>query len=180
VPPSAVDGPLTTIPDEFAFTTAELPPGLTSEEASGAAGAELVDGPDCAGAPPGASPAAARRWVWSTGSGAADGLSVSLTVTGWREGEAAPAFTAAIAAAGRCTRDNPHGPHALPPVSAGQSWAATSELDGRHYVRALVQFEDGVVEVQVQSQKGVEAAKLVDKLVLIQADRLRGILRVPA
>lgn len=176
VPPSKSFS--TTILDSFAFNRTELPAGLAFELEAQNAGGAIVDGQVCNDAVQGAQPVVTRRWVWSTSPGTAGDLSVSLTVTGWAEGEAAPAFAAAIEGAGNCTWEVPQTQHPLPDVSADQSWAATSKVDGRHYSRAVVRLGDGIVGVQVQDPKSAETAtELADRLAAVQAIRLRSALK---
>lgn len=174
VPPSAAESLPTAIPDAFAFATTELPPGLVLESQVSEAGETLVDGQDCVGA----RPAISRRWVWSTNPGKADNLSVSLTVTGWAEKEAAAAFTEAIEGGGACTWKDPQTERVRPVGSAAQTWVATSETEGRHYGRALVRLGGGIVGIQVQDpNSAAAAAELADDLARIQLARLRTVFK---
>ncbi|HST83295.1 MAG TPA: hypothetical protein VLL08_16280 [Kineosporiaceae bacterium] len=177
VPPSAEDGQ-SPIPDAFAFTAAELPPGLEVNSGSQQVNLPLVEGLPCAGPQNRPTPAAGRRWLWSAAPGTADELSVSLTVTGWATGKASAAFADTVKAARSCpdgdSIDLSSPAVVVPGGPEGQVWAATSEAGGRHYSRALVQIGDKIVGVQVQHPKSVAAAtELANKLVGLQIVRLR-------
>lgn len=181
--------PARPIPDGFAFHPAELPAGLVVDSGAESDAGLLVEGQPCGGAQHGLKPAVSRRWVWSADPGAAGDLSVSLTVTGWATGKAAPAFAAAVKTAKACSAGDSQTPHSLPEMSAPeisasdpsgskplgeQRWATTSDLKGQHYCRALVQIGDRIVGIQVQHPKSAAAAaELADKLVEIQISHLR-------
>ena len=183
VPPTEADTSLTysskgqaaptAIPELFAFTAAELPPGLTLQRRSAADGGLLVDGQICSG-PERPRPAVGRQWIWSTDPGQADDLSVSLTVTAWAAGQAATAFATVVEPTGNCTWKDPQTPRVLPEMAAERSWASTSDVKGEHYARAVVQVGDGIVGVQVRHPKTVAAAtEIADRLAKVQVSRLQ-------
>jgi hypothetical protein len=181
--PSGPTGGPTAIPDAFAFTAAELPTGLVLKSETPNPGPALVEGQTCTtGATARAiTPTLARRWVWSSGQSTDGDLSVSLTVTRWAKGMAPTMFQAAFKATDYCTWPAAPTPQAAPELSSGQSWAATSEVNGQHYGLAAVQLGDGIVGIQVRHPKTADAAVAIAKqLASAQAARLRnGILASP-
>ena len=166
----------TSIPDSFAFTGTQLPPGLVLTRSDRNPGQVLVGGQDCEQPSAGdfTRPTVGRQWVWSAPGGSADAPSVSLTVTGWASGQAETAFTDAIGQSGFCRWRQPQTKQSLTvDVPGGQSWAATSTDADLAYGRALIQIGGGIVGIEVADPGGVaDATRLLDELATVEAARL--------
>jgi hypothetical protein len=161
------------VPTAFAFTAAELPSGLVPEWNAPNTAGILVDGQRCDGPEKGARPLAGHQWIWAGRQGSASGLAVSLTVTRWSEGAAAVAFTAAIDETGYCKWQDPQTPRTPVGVSAKQTYASTSDLNGQHLARTMLRVGDSIVGIQVRNPKtSAAAAQLADNLAKIETARL--------
>jgi len=179
----------TAIPDSFAFTAAELPPGFVPVPAAGNAAPAMVGGQTCGSAPlknaQATRPVAARQWTWATKTAtqtptrtattAPAARTVHLTVTEWAPGAAEVALQDAIGQTGFCRWNESQKEMALTgTVSGGQHWAATSTEAGQFHGRALIQIEDEIVGIEVTDPAGLAAAgRLADELAAVETTRLR-------
>lgn len=171
--PNPVPADPTAVPDGYAFTASELPAGLVLDPSSRSVPDTLIAGLDC-GAETRIRPALGRQWAWAGSPSSADGLSISLTVTGWPKSEAAGAFTTVVDGTGSCTWDAPQQPRTAAGVDADQVWASTSESGGRLSARTLIRVGDGIVGIQVSRTKGSTAvAALADRLTRLEVTRLQ-------
>jgi hypothetical protein len=162
------------IPDWFAFSEAELPPGVVLSRAARSVDSAIVEDQNCGRTQPSPQPVAARQWIWQTKGAGSDARVVSLTVTSWAEADAATVFKVAISEFGSCgwfgrqvtTSDQGGAP-------VNERWAATSTQDGQYYGRAVIRLRNGIVGIQVRDPDGLEeAGKLADDLALAQDARL--------
>jgi hypothetical protein len=162
------------IPDWFAFTEAELPPGVVLSRAARSVDNAIVEDQNCGRTQASPHSVAGRQWIWQTKGAGSDAQVVSLTVTSWAEADAATVFKVAISEFGSCgwfgrqvTSDQGGAP-------VNERWSASSTQDGQHYGRAVIRFGNGIVGIQVRDPDGLnEAAKLADDLAVAQDARLQ-------
>jgi hypothetical protein len=165
-----------TNPDYMAFTSEELPNGLTLYWASGMSnGSATVNGQDCQHVDPtGERPIEGRQWLWTTNTGQLSDLGVTLTVTHWSAGTAAEALSELADDTGYCHWSDPQVERSSKVKQADGTWASTSSSHGLHYARTVIRVGDVIAGVEVQNPKGVkDAAVLADDLARIEASRLR-------
>lgn len=174
LPSGAAEG----LPNSMALPAAELPKGLVlRSQRPLPAGSAAADGVTCPAQGPTTGPRSGRQWRWGTQTGAAEALSVTVTLTRWRgRTEGAEAFGALTHGSGQdgCRWDDPQVlRHGVTIAGAQESWAETSGRGTPARARTLIRVGELIAAVDVHSPAGVEAsAALADRLATAEAKRL--------
>jgi hypothetical protein len=177
-PPAAVissAAPAPLLPGSLAFTSAELPAGLTEQPVpEPAAGLPLVTGLACPErAPGGARPRIARQWSWGQAAAGRAGVRVTLTVSDWDRSAAAAAAVNDLAAGSGPCRFSPQPASSSGALPAGAQLWTTTALQGSGSVSwAVVRVGGLVAGIEVRDPRSRTAGDLTGVLAGVAAKRL--------